>query len=176
MRVIAATNKPLNGQLAQGSLREDLYYRLNVVKITLPSLAERREDIPLLVNHFIGLFNAQQGRRTDGISDEALAILMRHPFPGNVRELRNIIEHATVLCRGERIEVGCLPAEVRSAPAFDNASPLTALDGPLQSAEAASILAALRQCGGHRGKTAAALRVNTSTLWRKMKKFGIAYP
>ena len=176
VRVIAATNKPLAEQLARGAIREDLYYRLNVVRIALPSLAERREDIPLLVNHFIALFNAEQGRRVDGISEEALAVIMRHSFPGNVRELRNIIEHAMVLCRGERIEVQCLPAELRRGVACETPPPLAAARGPLESAEAASILSTLREHGGHRARTAAALGIDTSTLWRKMKKFGITYP
>jgi len=105
VRVIAATNKRLSDQVARGAFREDLYYRLNVVRIALPPLADRREDIPLLVNHFIRQFNAEQAKRIEGISEEALALLLRHSFPGNVRELQNVIEHAVVLSHSDIIDV-----------------------------------------------------------------------
>ena len=176
VRIIAATNKVLAEQVARGTFREDLYYRLNVVKIVLPRLADRREDIPLLVSHFIRQMNAEQGKQVESISEDALAVLMRHPFPGNVRELQNVIEHAFVLCHGQRIELGCLPAEllerspVGAAPEGDYA------DRPLLEAEAATILRALRQHDGHRAHTAAALGIDKTTLWRKMKKYAISYP
>ena len=176
VRIIAATNKVLAEQVARGTFREDLYYRLNVVKIVLPRLADRREDIPLLVSHFIRQMNAEQGKQVESISEDALAVLMRHPFPGNVRELQNVIEHAFVLCHGQRIELGCLPAEllerspVGATPEGDYA------DRPLLEAEAATILRALRQHDGHRAHTAAALGIDKTTLWRKMKKYAISYP
>jgi len=176
VRVVAATNRPLAEQLARGTFREDLYYRLNVVKIALPPLAERREDIPLLVDHFIRRFNAEKDKQVEGVSEEALALLMRHEFPGNVRQLQNVIEHAVVLCRGDRIEVGCLPTEFVEGTSGWNASEAKSAGSPLLDAEAAAILQTLRQHAGHRGKTAAALGIDKTTLWRKMKKYGLTYP
>lgn len=175
VRVIAATNKPLLRQVALGTFREDLYYRLNVVRIELPTLAERPEDIPLLANHFLRHFNAEQGKQIKGISEEALAALMRYQFPGNVRELRNIMERSVVLCRIDRIENNCLPPELEDDTFVGNV-PETSIGGdPLTHAEAAVILRALRQHNGHRGKTAQALGIDKSTLWRKMKKLSINY-
>jgi PAS domain S-box-containing protein len=176
VRVIAATNKVLSEQVARGTFREDLYYRLNVVRIELPPLANRREDIPLLVNHFIQQFNAEQGKHIDGISEEALALLMRYPFPGNVRELQNIIEHAVVLCRSDRIEAGCLPPELAAGQVLGDAAEPEQTGNPLLEAEADTILRTLREHAGHRGKTAAALGIDKSTLWRKMKRYAITYP
>ena len=173
VRVITATNKPLAELVGRGVFREDLYYRLNVLKIALPPLEDHREDIPLLVDHFVRKFNAQQGKRIEGISENALGVLMSCEYPGNVRQLQNVIEHAVVLCRGERIEIDCLPAElVQEAPGRRSGEPRSAI-GPLPEAEAAAILQALRDHGGHRGKTAETLGIDKSTLWRKMKKYGI---
>ena len=176
VRVITATNKPLADLVAEGDFREDLFYRLNVLKITLPPLSRRREDIPLLADHFVRKFSIQQGKQIEGIADEVLATLMACDFPGNVRQLQNVIEHAVVLCRGDMIETDCLPRElVRGDATGDSGQPAMAT-GPLPEAEAAAILAALRRHDGHRGKTAAALGIDKTTLWRKMKKYGITYP
>ncbi|NQU22019.1 MAG: sigma 54-interacting transcriptional regulator [Candidatus Nealsonbacteria bacterium] len=175
VRVIGATNKPLAELVARGSFREDLYYRLNVLKITLPPLSHRREDIPLLVDHFVRKFNAQQGKQIEGISEEALGVLMNYEFPGNVRQLQNVIEHAVVLCRGERIEIECLPAELLQETSDDKGSESRSTGSPLLEAEASTIFQTLRQHDGHRGKTAVALGIDKSTLWRKMKKYGITY-
>jgi PAS domain S-box-containing protein len=176
VRVIAATNKRLSEQVARGAFREDLYYRLNVVRIALPPLCDRREDIPLLVNHFIRQFNAEQGKRIQGISEEALALLMRHSFPGNVRELQNIIEHAVVICRGDRIEPACLPAELADGRLPNHSGEAEAMGNPLLEAEAETIRRALQEHDGHRGKTATALGIDKSTLWRKMKRYAIVHP
>jgi transcriptional regulator with PAS, ATPase and Fis domain len=176
VRVIAATNKPLAAQLARGTFREDLYYRLNVVKIVLPPLAERREDIPLLADHFIRKFNAEKDKQVEGISEEALGLLMRHDLPGNVRQLQNLIEHAVVLCRGDRIELDCLPAEFVQGTSGGNLPGAKPAGSPLLEAEATAILESLGQHDGHRGKTAAALGIDKTTLWRKMKRYGITYP
>ncbi|MBN1908641.1 MAG: sigma 54-interacting transcriptional regulator [Pirellulales bacterium] len=174
VRIIAATNRPLAELLARGAFREDLYYRLNVVRLALPSLAERREDIPLLVDHFIRKCSAQQSKRIEGISEEAIGVLLRCDLPGNVRQLQNVIEHAVVLCRTGRIEVDCLPPELSQDQPVPGPAP-SSQSNPLQEAEAAAILQALRQYQGHRAKTAAALRMDKSTLWRKMKRYGISY-
>jgi len=174
VRVIAATNRPLADQVARGTFREELFYRLNVVRISLPPLSRRREDIPLLVEHFIRQSSARQGKRVDRISEEAMAVLMDYDFPGNVRELQNAVEHAMVLCHGPWIEVDHLPRELLDSAQSEaeTGAPL----GPLEEAEAATIVDELRRHNGHRGKTAASLGVDKTTLWRKMKKFGITYP
>jgi len=176
VRVIASTNKPLADLVARGTFREDLYYRLNVLKIVLPPLRRRREDIPLLVDRFVQQFNARQGKQIEGISEEAMGILLNYDFPGNVRELENIIERAVVLCRGTRIETECLPAELlQRTPGSPQDQP-AAPANPLFEAEAAAIRRALQHNDGHRARTAEELGIDKTTLWRKMKKFGITYP
>lgn len=111
VRIIAATNQDLSQLMREGKFRDDLFYRLNVVKLELPPLSKRREDIPLLIDAFVQKFNAKMGKQITGVSDEALRLLLEHDYPGNIRELENIIEHAFVLGRGERIDVDCLPKE-----------------------------------------------------------------
>ena len=175
VRVVAATNQSLDRLVARGSFREDLFYRLNVVRLILPPLCERREDIPLLVSHFLRQFNAAQDREIDSISEEALAVLMRYDFPGNVRQLRNTIEYSMVLCRGQRIELNCLPADLLHTSVSDEENqPMPS--NPLGEAEAEAIVEALRQNNGHRGRTAATLGIDKTTLWRKMKRFSIRFP
>lgn len=167
VRVIAATNRDLSTMMQDGSFREDLYYRLNVMTINLPPLAERREDIPLLVHHFIRKYNALKGKSIEGITDNALALLMEHPFPGNIRELENIIEHAFILCRDKRIDTPHLPRELRRDAI------LGANDMTLESMERNLIIQALERNGGSRSRAAADLGIDPSTLWRKMKRFSI---
>jgi PAS domain S-box-containing protein len=176
VRVIAATNKPLMDQVTRGAFRDDLYYRLNVIRIVLPRLAERREDIPLLVNHFISQVNAEQGKQLQGFSEEAMAHLMNYEFPGNIRELQNIVERATILCRGDWIEADSLPAEVLSTAIEQPPLEKPPAKAPLDEAESATILRTLRDHDGHRGKTAEALGIDKSTLWRKMRKYAIEFP
>ena len=175
VRIIAATNRTLTELVARGSFRDDLYYRLNVLKIVLPPLSRRREDIPLLIEHFVQRFRAKTGKDIDGVSEEVLAHLMRHPFPGNIRELENIVEHAFILCHGRTIEVEHLPSELaeRGGPeAFD--APLPS-ESPLRRAEGAAILEVLRRHGGNRRLAAAELGVHKTTLWRRMRRLGIVY-
>jgi len=170
VRVIAATNRSLSSLVKDGSFRDDLYYRLNVVRIELPPLSGRREDIPLLVEHFIHSFNLRKGKNVQGLRDEALGLLLRHDFPGNVRELENIIEYAFVLCQGTTIEPEHLPKElVKDRPEKTGE---TSSDH-LRSAEKEIIIEALRRNDGHRARTAKELGIDKSTLWRKMKRFGI---
>jgi len=173
VRVIAASNKNLHDLIKSGAFREDLYYRLNVVKITLPTLSKRREDIPLLVEHFIRKFNAKTGKEIVRITDDVLDMLMDYDFPGNVRELENIIEHAFVLCRGSEIDVSHLPKElVETTRVYTTPKTLSA-ENPLHNAEAAVIMETLRKYNGDRLKTASALGMHKTTLWRKMKKYNI---
>jgi transcriptional regulator with PAS, ATPase and Fis domain len=172
LRVIAATNKNLSELVQKEEFRQDLYYRLNVVKIGLPSLSRRREDIPLLVEHFIRGFNLKKGKHIASVSPDVLDVLMRYDFPGNIRELENIIEHAFVLCRGKQIELEHLPEEITRRLKVDVPEG-KAMGDPLRESEAKAIRETLQKCGGHRGKTARALGIHTSTLWRKMKRLGI---
>jgi PAS domain S-box-containing protein len=169
VRVIAATNRDLERLMEQGAFREDLYYRLNIVGLELPTLAERREDIPRLVDRFLQRFNAKMGKYVTSVTEEAMELLMHHDYPGNVRELENAIEHALVLCRGSVIEERHLPATVRQrrqirAPAAGD---------PLQSAEAQTIRATLERFGGNRVAAAQALGLHRTTLWRKMRRYGL---
>jgi len=173
VRVIAATNKSLNRLVKTGAFREDLYYRIRVVHLTLPSLEKRREDIPLLVDHVIAKFNRLQGKQIVGVSDEVLARLMEHDYPGNVRELENIIEQAFVLCRGDMIELSHLPQELR---------PMAGRGGPenhpmsLVAMEKLFITEALQRRNGNRKLAAKDLGINISTLYRKIRTLNIETP
>jgi len=171
VRIIAASNRPLAELVENGSFRRDLYYRLNVVRIELPPLSERREDIPLLVEHFIKHFNLKREKNIRDVSPEVISVLMKHSFPGNVRELENIIEHAFVLCHGNMIEIEHLPAEHAQMRV---AAPQPSADAPLMTAEAETIKMALERNSGNRAETARDLGVSYATLWRKMKKHGIS--
>jgi PAS domain S-box-containing protein len=173
VRVVAATNRDLDDLVRTGVFRRDLYYRIRVVHLQLPALRERREDIPLLVEHLVSKFNRLQAADIAGVSVEAMARLMEHDFPGNVRELENIIEQAFVLCRGGMIELNHLPAELRAGvPAA-----MESLDGMnLRAMERLLISDTLRRCGGNRQRTARALGIDPSTLYRKIKAFRIAPP
>jgi PAS domain S-box-containing protein len=172
VRVVAATNMELVALTRSGKFRDDLYYRLNVVKIDLPSLSRRREDIPLLVEHFVEKFNLKMGKNISGVSHEAMSLLMRYDFPGNIRELENIIEHAFVMCKGDVIELRHFPLELieRSKEAFLEEKEA---NRPLQRSEAESIRKALEKNRGNRLRTARELGIDRSTLWRKIKKYGI---
>lgn len=176
VRVIAATNRRLTDLVEQGQFRQDLYFRLNVLRIELPPLAERREDIPLLIDHFLGRLSRRTGRPAPRVSDDALSLLMRHEYPGNVRELENIIEHSFVLCRGDLIGRECLPQELldrlRASKDQEGAGPDEEL-GNMQRNEIRLIREALARHDGHRGRTAADLGIHPSTLWRKMRRYGI---
>jgi PAS domain S-box-containing protein len=167
VRVIAATNRNLRERVEQGHFREDLFYRIHIVRLELPGLRERREDIPLLVDHFIARFNRLKGKDISGVSDEVLARLMEYDFPGNIRELENIIEHAFVLCRGGVIETKHLPPSLRGGSA-EEALP-TGRPMTLAAMEKVMITNALRRNGGNRRKAAAELGIDPSTLFRKLK-------
>jgi len=173
VRVIAATNKDLAQLVQQGTFREDLFYRIRVIHLRLPDLAERREDIPLLAQHLIAKFNHLQGRDIAGLSDDVMACLMEHDYPGNIRELENIIEQAFVLCRGSLIEVNHLPPELRPKTAA-GPSPARALT--LESLEKLSIQQALERRHGNRRLAAQDLGVDVSTLYRKIRTMGITPP
>jgi PAS domain S-box-containing protein len=167
VRIVAATNRDLASLLQEGAFRDDLYYRLNVVKIKLPPLRSRSEDIPLLAEHFVRRFNAKQRKAIAGLSEGALTVLMGHSWPGNVRELENVIEHAFVMCRKGLIQPDHLPRDLRGRPRAEGPSPLA-------SAEKDALQQVLSRHRGDRGAAAAELGLHRTTLWRKLRRHGLA--
>jgi transcriptional regulator with PAS, ATPase and Fis domain len=144
-----------------------------VVKIDLPPLSQRREDIPLLIDAFIQKFNAKMGKQITGVSDQALRLLLKYDYPGNVRELENIIEHAFVLCGGNRIDVDCLPKELTVKQEEKNSFVPFEEEHPFERAEAEIIEKILKKYKGNRIKTAQELGISRATLWRKIKRCGL---
>jgi DNA-binding NtrC family response regulator len=173
VRVVAATNKNLLELVKKGLFRDDLYYRIRVVHLKLPELSRRREDIPLLVQHLIDKFNRLQEKQITTVSTEVMARLMEHDFPGNVRELENIIEQAFVLCQGVTIELNHLPPELRGAQMV-NPDSLTRMG--LKSMEQLMITEALERNDGNRKRAAQDLGIDPSTLYRKIKAYQIDVP
>ena len=181
VRVIAATNKRLEEEIARNAFREDLYFRLNVIPFRVPPLRERREDIPLLARHFIAALSAEHGKRPKELSEEVLEALTGLPWPGNVRELRNIVERLVIMTPGDRIEVRHLPTPLLGAAAAGSAERAAALPGA--AGEFPSLAAAredfekryiwrtYQACGGNMSRTAEALKVERSNLYRKMKGY-----
>jgi len=174
VRVIAATNRSLAELVEQGTFRQDLFFRLNVLKLKLPPLAERREDIPLLAEHFLDRLSRKTGKPAPRLSRDVLELLLRYDYPGNVRELENIIEHAFVLCRTPEIRPSDLPREFLEAA--ERTVPSPPGRGGIKDGEIRLIREALARNRGHRGKTAAELGIHKSTLWRKMKRHNITFP
>ena len=174
VRVIAATNKKLEEQIAKGFFREDLFYRLNVIPFTVPALRERIEDVPILTRHFLAEFAAAYGRKPKDISDAALAVLCRHTWPGNVRELRNLIERLMITCPHSRIEPLHLPPELyRGLPAISS-RPNATLHEARNAYEREFILRKLSENQWNMTRTAVALGLERSHLYRKMKSLGIS--
>ncbi|WNO10666.1 sigma-54 interaction domain-containing protein [Teredinibacter sp. KSP-S5-2] len=173
VRVITATNKALQKEVADGQFREDLYYRIRVVHLLLPGLKQRREDIPLLIESLLSKFNHLQGKDIAGVSNEVLSRLMEYEYPGNVRELENIIEQAFVLCRGKIIHLNHLPPELRPnvAHGAESNQPMS-----LAELEKLFISEALQRNQGNRQKSAQELGIDVSTLYRKIKSFSIELP
>jgi PAS domain S-box-containing protein len=174
VRVVAATNRDLAGLVREGAFRQDLFYRINVVRLELPPLRRRKEDIPLLVERFIQRLNRVQGRHVPGIGHDALALLMAHDYPGNVRELENVIEHAFVLCGEGWIEAGHLPSEFGSVPR--SSGRIGRIAGTARALEAQAILDALTRNHFNRLAAARDLGIHKSTLFRKIKSLGIRLP
>ncbi len=176
VRILAATNKDLSREVANGRFRQDLFFRLNVVRIVLPPLRSRWEDIPILARHFIDRFNALQGRRITGISERSMAALAAYVFPGNVRELENAIEHGFVVCAGDTIRSDDLPPHIRGGQSLHTQAPKMPdiVSSRLDTAESAAIREALDQHNGNRTMTAKALGISRNTLWRKMKRHDLS--
>jgi PAS domain S-box-containing protein len=173
VRVVTATHQNLAALVKEKAFREDLYYRINVVKLEIPPLRDRLEDVPLLVEHFIDRFNTLQGREIVGISNDALSCLMSHDYPGNVRELENLIERAFILCRSGQIKRENLPEPVcHQSPTAGDGERL----GSFEQMEASYLMNALRQNGWSRTETAKALGIHKTTLFRKIKALGLNPP
>lgn len=174
VRVIVATNQDLTDKMRRSEFREDLYYRVNVVRVELPPLRNRREDIPLLVEQFIRRFNRLQRKSVEGIAAEALSLLMAHDWPGNVRELENVIERTFILRQEGYIGIGDLPEELRAhgVSASSSSDVQTAHD----LLDAQSIRSALERNHNNRSAAARELGIHKTTLFRRMKKLGISLP
>lgn len=178
VRIIAATNKDLDALVKEGVFRRDFYYRINVAKLILPPLRDRKEDIPLLSEHFINKFNLLKGKGIEGLQPEALALLMSYNYPGNIRELENIIEFATVVCKDSMIGTECLPDYLLKGMSDDDRhihSPKQKKSS-IKSLERDFIYNALAQNNWNRKNTAAKLGIHPATLWRKIRSLNIKLP
>jgi PAS domain S-box-containing protein len=173
VRVIAATNRVLECMVAEGTFRQDLFYRLNVVQIALPPLERRQADIPLLVQHFVDAFRHSTGKPIQSVTPQAMTALMSYPFPGNVRELENIIERAFVFTQGPHIELASLPAALQPGTETSAASEPAPQAGSLEDAEHRAIREALQRHDGNRSHAARELGIHRSTLLRKMRRLGL---
>lgn len=173
-RIILASNRRLEDEVRQGRFREDLYYRINVVTIELPPLRERLGDVGLLAEHFLRMYSAQHGRERLGFTDSAMSCLERYLWPGNIRELENVVERASLLSRGSFIGFEDLPESVRKGAAeqVDSVGQMSLRDA-LANHEASLIRHALQSNNWNRQKTAAALGINRTTLFKKMKHYGL---
>ena len=172
VRVVAATNRDLKQAIEQEKFREDLYYRLNVMPITIPPLRDRPEDIPLLIEHFLSVFGKKFEKTINAVSQDAMDLLLDYPWPGNVRQLEHAIEHAFIHCTGRTIQIRHLPDDIiqKSSILVDK---LLTKENPIDEIEKEVILEALKRNHWDREKTAKTLKISRITLWRKMRKYGI---
>lgn len=175
VRIISASNRNLEDLVAKQLFREDLYYRLNVFRIGLPELKDRRVDLSILIGHILRRLSAASGSRLPEVSEKVMEILLNYDYPGNVRELENIIEHALIICQEDTIQLAHLPEYLQPRPVARKtvSSPSAGPGFPQENEEKARLVAALQQFSWHRQKTARALGVDRTTLWRKMKKYGL---
>lgn len=171
IRVIAATNKDLLTEVEQGSFRQDLYYRLNVITLLIPALADRKESIPLLSRHFLKKFSEAQRKQVSHISDEVMDVLMNYEFPGNVRELENIIERAVALSTSDTVEIKHLPPDLQHLPVgcFRQSKYMT-----LDENEKEYILWVIDQVNSNKTKAAEILGIDRVSLWRKLRRYNIS--
>ena len=176
VRVIAATNKNLEQEIARGAFRQDLFYRLNVIPFYVPPLRDRREDIPTLANYFLREFSSEYAKKTRELSESAMEILLRYPWPGNVRELRNLVERLVIICPQARIEPHHLPPELFRGVAESPHHLYSTLHEARSAYEREFILRKLQENRWNMTQTATALGLERSHLYRKMKSLGIAAP
>ena len=174
-RIIAATNRGLSEMVDTGQFRRDLFYRINIIHFQLPSLKERMEDVPLLVDRFIEKMNRLRGRAVSAVGKEAMALLLAHDYPGNIRELENIIEHAFVLCNEGEIKIEHLPSSLLLKKS-EQLVQRSAISNGVRATEEEIIVEALKQNAYNRLATAHALGIHKSTLFRKLKKHNISLP
>jgi two-component system response regulator HydG len=174
VRIIAATNRDLKKALEEGVLREDLYYRLNVILLQVPPLRERMDDVPILAMHFLRKYAAREGSGMSGISEEAMNVLLSYSWPGNVRELENAIERAVVLGHGEKLRAPDLPPQVHRRA--DDQHPLVPAHLTLEEMEKLAIAQALRLTGGNKSEAAERLGIHRTSLYDKMRRYGITDP
>ena len=175
VRLIAATNRDLRQMAREHTFREDLYYRLNVVTVSLPPLRHRRQDITVLLQHYLQLYATENDKQVDGFTREATDLLMRYAYPGNVRELRNIVEHAVVMARGNLVSTRDLPAELSAEPSGTDPGEVTAsgsLPDQVEALERQAITAALQQADGVQSRAAELLGLTERNLRYKLHKYG----
>ena len=183
VRIIAATNQKLEDLIKQGRFRNDLFYRLNIISIELPPLRDRKEDVALLVEHFIEKHSTALNKQINGISDEAFGYLMKHDWPGNVRELENVIERACVLTKGPLIEPVDMPEHILKGKAdtcapgwrstLEDTNNGASLKDALKDPERKIILEAIEKCNGNKKEAAKLLGINRTTLYKKLNQFGL---
>jgi two-component system nitrogen regulation response regulator NtrX len=176
VRVLAATNKNLETEIARGAFRQDLFYRLNVIPFVVPPLRERLRDIPTLANFFLNEFSTAYGKKNRELSEASIDVLLRYPWPGNVRELRNLVERLVIVCPQARIEPHHLPPELFRGAAESPQQPYSTLHEARSAYEREFILRKLQEHRWNMTQTAAALGLERSHLYRKMKSLGIAAP
>jgi len=173
VRIVAATNQDLYKKVQEGEFREDLYYRLRVVQIPMPPLRDRREDIPLLIEHFVNLYNQRFNRQISGLNENAVKQMTVYAWPGNIRELQHAVEHAFVLCRDDVIDVKHLPPELQSLHGDESpVAGLSPVDGKGAN-EVDRIVAALEKSGWNKSRAARLLGISRRTIYRKMEELGI---
>ena len=171
VRIIAATNRDLKQEVQDGKFREDLFYRLNVFTIFLPSLRDRKKDIPLLANHFLQIFSAKINRKVTKISDEFLTTLSKHDWKGNIRELKNVMERAVILCDEQELTIENLPLDMQLASDDIGNKQMSAFE--LASVEKLHIQRVLNHCKGNKTETAKLLNIGLTTLYRKIEEYKI---
>jgi len=174
VRIIAATNRDLKKALEEGGLREDLYYRLNVILLQVPPLRERMDDVPILAMHFLRKYAARERAAAAGIADEAMNVLLSYAWPGNVRELENAIERGVVLGEGDRLRAQDLPPQVHRRT--DDEHPLVPAHLTLEEMEKLAIAQALRLTGGNKSEAAERLGIHRTSIYDKMRRYGIEWP
>jgi PAS domain S-box-containing protein len=175
VRFVTATNKNLENMVKDKKFREDLYYRINVVRLKLPPLRDRKGDIPLLVSYFIKRFNELKGKNIQGLKPDVMPLLMAHQFPGNIRELENILDYATVVCKDGYIGIEHLP-DYLTGSNKSAVHPIARKNADIKGVERNYIYSALEKNSWNRKTTASSLGMHATTLWRKMKQFNIASP
>jgi len=173
VRIIAATNRNLEAEIAKGHFREDLYYRLNVVHVEMPPLRERREDIPALITRFLREASALHGIEAKSLSQRAYDLLLQYSWPGNIRELKNCIESALIISEKNTIDIADLPRAVAGSHAVNRSDGAPPSESSLEEIERAAVEEALRVTHGNKTKSAALLGIQRSTLYYKMKKYNL---